>query len=203
MWKRNKFLRMFTAEEDAGGAGAPETPPQGAPADPSVTSANLAGPEAGQSTYPANTPVAEMTPQQQTAYYKHQLYLERAASKKAKDAAELKATQAAMTEQERAVAAARVEERATVTKELRDELIKAKFDAIGVGLNAAQLTSLKANINSAAFLDENGKPDDAKIADFLAPFQGSATLSNRDLRPQGSTFHGSSIAAEMKRMATS
>ena len=82
-------------------------------------------------------------------------------------------------------------------------MIKAKFDAIGVGLNAAQLTSLKANINSAAFLDENGKPDDAKIADFLAPFQGSATLSNRDLRPQGSTFHGSSIAAEMKRMATS
>ena len=203
MRKRNKFLRMFTAEEDAGGAGAPETPPQGAPADPPVTPANLAGPEAGQSTYPANTPVAEMTPQQQTAYYKHQLYLERAASKKAKDAAELKATQAAMTEQERAVAAARVEERATVTKELRDELIKAKFDAIGVGLNAAQLTSLKANINSAAFLDENGKPDDAKIADFLAPFQGSATLSNRDLRPQGSTFHGSSIAAEMKRMATS
>ena len=108
-----------------------------------------------------------------------------------------------MTEQERAVAAARAEERATVTKELRDELIKAKFDAIGVGLNAAQLTSLKANINSEAFLDENGKPDDAKIADFLAPFQGSATLSNRDLRPQGSTFHGSSIAAEMKRMATS
>ena len=226
MWKRKRLHEKFlwSVVEDGDGGGADTGTPAGsalvADANPpatltdtslaasaittsSATPAAVAAASGGQSTYPPNTPVAEMTPQQQTAYYKHQLYLERAASKKAKDDMQLAATQAAMSEQERAVAAARVEERETVTKELRDVLVQAKFDAIGIGLNADQLASLKANINSSAFVGDDGRPDDTKIANFLALFQGSATLSNRDLRPSGSNFHGSSIAAEMKKMEAS
>lgn len=148
--------------------------------------------------YPANTPVAEMTPDQQAAYYKHHLYLERKAAKKAAD----DARQSQMTAQEKALEAAKLEGKKEALKELQTELVYSKIDVVGQGLNDAQLAQLKSGINVNAFIDESGMPNEDKIRTFLEPFQGGAKVSGRNFGPASKTSnHGTSIAEEMARFS--
>lgn len=68
----NRFLMtdqlgVIASHPDAGGGGAPPATP---PATPPVTPAPLADPS--DPGFPANTPIAEMNPAEQVAYWKHQ-----------------------------------------------------------------------------------------------------------------------------------
>ena len=178
-----------------------ETPKQEEPKEPKEPLTpekveEVEDPKAG--SYPANTPVAEMTPDQQAAYYKHHLYLERKAAKKAAD----DARQSQMTAQEKALEAAKIEGKKEALKELQTELVYSKIDVVGQGLNDAQLAQLKSGINVNAFINASGMPDEDKIRTFLEPFQGGAKVSGRNFGPASKTSnHGTSIAEEMARFS--
>lgn len=210
MGKKNRFLR-FNRVDGASDGGAPqeeqhepqvqEAPKQEEPKEPKEPLTpekveEVEDPKAG--SYPVNTPVAEMTPDQQAAYYKHHLYLERKAAKKAAD----DARQSQMTAQEKALEAAKTEGKKEALKELQTELVYSKIDVVGQGLNDAQLAQLKSGISVNAFIDASGMPDEDKIRTFLEPFQGGAKVSGRNFGPASKTSnHGTSIAEEMARFS--
>ena len=211
MRKKNRFLR-FNRVDGASEGGTPqeeqheepqvqEAPKQEEPKEPKEPLTpekveEVEDPKAG--SYPANTPVAEMTPDQQAAYYKHHLYLERKAAKKAAD----DARQSQMTAQEKALEAAKIEGKKEALKELQTELVYSKIDVVGQGLNDAQLAQLKSGINVNAFIDASGMPDEDKIRTFLEPFQGGVKVSGRNFGPASKTSnHGTSIAEEMARFS--
>ena len=211
MRKKNRFLR-FNRVDGAPEGGASqeeqheepqvqEAPKQEEPKEPKepLTPEKVEEVEDSKvGSYPANTPVAEMTPDQQAAYYKHHLYLERKAAKKAAD----DARQSQMTAQEKALEAAKIEGKKEALKELQTELVYSKIDVVGQGLNDAQLAQLKSGINVNAFIDASGMPNEDKIRTFLEPFQGGVKVSGRNFGPASKTSnHGTSIAEEMARFS--
>lgn len=127
--------------------------------------------------FPADTPVAEMTPPQQAAYHKAQSrrWEERAKARGDYDDLKAKAEQydalvtASQTEHERAVAEARTEAdkaaRADVTSKFTARLVEAEIKAAAAGrLTDPQLQALLPTLNHAAFLNAENEPDADKVS---------------------------------------
>lgn len=91
--------------------------------------------------------------------------------------------QESMTEQERAVEAARLEARSQTLAELGEVRVGDAFRVAAAGRNL-DIDTLLEGVNLQSFLDEGGQPDTVKVGDWvekIAPQQSSATPSVPDL----------------------
>lgn len=143
-------------------AAAPAAPPAAAPPDPG---------------FPAGTPLEQMTPDQQIAYWKHYSRQHEATAKaradydvqaeKARKFDEMQAANA--TEQEKAVQAAAAQARADALKETTPRLVTAEFRAATAGrLTPEQLTAALEPLDMSKFLDATGNVDVTKVATHAA-----------------------------------
>lgn len=155
--------------------------------DPTGKSTEQTSADTAEPAFPANTPVAEMNPVQQAAYWKAQSrkHEQRAKSvpapdelkKLRDDAAELeKVRQASMGEQERAVATAKAEAAASTAREYALRLVAAEFRAATAGrMSRDDLAATLEPLDLSKFVSENGDVDVERVttyADRLAPKNG-------------------------------
>lgn len=143
--------------------------------------------EAGDLGFPANTPIAEMTVEQQVAYWRHQSRKHEARARDRADYDDLKAkadqydalAAASKTEhqleleaaKEEAAKAARAEERARAA----GRLVEAEMRAAAAGrLTAEQLTAVIEPLDRSKFLDGDGEVDAEKVATFIASIAPAA-----------------------------
>lgn len=152
--------------------GAEDNPPADPPADPPATPPADNG-------YPANTPLAEMSAEQQVAYWKAQSRKHENTAKARADYDELreKASQydalvaASQTDQERAVAAARQEARAEAIQSVAPRLVSAEFRAAAKGvLTAEQVTTLLEDLDLSKYLTDKGEVDVERIEKKVLAF---------------------------------
>ena len=152
----------------------PPTPPAPTPPDPAPTDP----PEPG---FPENTPVVEMTPGQQAAYWKDKARKHEARANERRDYDDIKAkadqydtlANASKTEQERAIEAARTETTEQVRAEERGKanvrLVDAEMRAAVAGrLTAEQLSVILDPIDRTKFVTAGGEVDTEKITAFIA-----------------------------------
>lgn len=147
----------------------------------------------------SETPAEQTAPETPTAPdpdagAKKALETERQARREADKAAkalkaELDALKAAqMTDTEKAIAEAKAATRAEVLAEFGSSLVDAEFKAASAGLTL-DLDALLDNLDRAKFLTEDGKPDKARIGEFvskLAPAKRStATDTGQGARKDG------------------
>lgn len=130
-------------------------------------------PEVETPTPPPTTPTEAPKPESKTfdeAYVK-QLRSEAAKYRsEAKTAAEEleKLRVAAMSEQERAIAEARIEGRTAAIHELGTRLVDAEIRAVASGrLTAGQMKILLQGLNRSAFLTDDGAVDEKAVKDFV------------------------------------
>lgn len=167
-------------------------PPAGDPApvaDPSTVPG--AGPATPQLGFPADTPVKDMSIQEQAAYWKHYARQHEERAKPFKDltpealqALREKADQhdalerELMSDKDKAVADA--EDRATqaTTARFAEKLVKAEFKSAAAGrLDADRLNAILAPLDLTKFLDKSGDVDEAKVTsyvDSIAPTKAPA-----------------------------
>lgn len=176
---------------DGGGAGSNDNGGQGGSGGTSSDSGSGGQGGAGQQQqqggsdkgFPDNTPVAEMTAAQQTAYWKHQAQRHEGRNREllaitgGKFGDDLKAIidehsqlkQATLTESEKAIEAAKAQTRA----ELASENVRAAFDLVlPDDMPAEKKQQALEVLNLAAFLTSDGRVDTAKVkthAAALAP----------------------------------
>jgi hypothetical protein len=137
--------------------------------------------------YPKDTPVENMTTEQQAAYWrdiarKHEKAWQgkvgRDLTPEAYDAQlkELESLRAqAGTESDRAIAQARKEERAAVAAEYGPKLVRAALGSALAGMAEADRNELMDSIDPTRFLTDKGDVDTAKVQTFLTKFvQGAA-----------------------------
>lgn len=161
--------------------GASEDPPADAP--PAVTGGEAAAPHG----FPAETPVAEMTQEQQTAYWKHHARKHEGAVKAyggktpqqiADLEAQLTTLQAErMSAEEKAiseaVAAAQQSTRAEVEQEWQSKYRTARLESLaGRVLDKDQLKSFMDVVDTAKFLGEDGDVDTEKVMGHLTGLYG-------------------------------
>lgn len=156
-----------------GGSG--DAPVDPAPADPKPVEPKPAEPApVPDKGFPENTPVADMTAQQQAAYWKHQARRHEDRAKQAPSEAELtelraakeerdQLRQAQMTDAEKAVEAARAEGEKTARLALAPDLVAAEFRAQAAG-RIPGLDALVEDLNHAKFLTAEGRPDHDAIS---------------------------------------
>ena len=126
--------------------------------------------------FPPSTPVADMTAAQQAAFYRYHWHLEKAArekASKAKTEAEEAARLAGLTDAEQKIEEARRAGAEQARKEIGDELVEYMFWANVGKLSEAELNDILAGVNKAAFMTDDGRPDQDKIKRYLAPFRTS------------------------------
>jgi hypothetical protein len=171
-------------------AGVPATPPAPPAAPPAALPGPVGPPPAepgsGESGFPANTPLEQMTAPQREAYWKHHARRHEDRVKAMGDYAEVKAkaeqfdalAAASQSEQERAVAAAKAEGLAEGRRAAAATLVEAAVTVAAAGrLTDAQRAALLAGLDRSAFLTTAGEVDTAKVTEFvngLAPAQGAA-----------------------------
>lgn len=103
---------------------------------------------------------------------------------------------ASMTEQEKAVEAAKVEARAQAFAEAATRLVDAEFKAAAAGrLSDEQRTSLLENLDRKRFLTDDGEVDAEKVAAFvagIAPAEQASTLPDlgQGVRPAALALNG-------------
>jgi hypothetical protein len=206
-WADVTGTRFFNDDQGApGGTGTPPAQEQ----NPTGTPGGADDPG-----FPANTPVAQMTAEQQAAYWrdqskKQQSLAEKFAKlgdfdtvKKALDDAEA-SRQSALTEQQKAVEAAEAAAKTAGYEEARDKFARPAVAAILLARTkradekdedaTARVKGVVDALNVAAFLDEHGVLDAAKVETFaqsLAP-----TDSNG-----GSGQHGDPLADVLRRQS--
>lgn len=143
--------------------------------------------------FPAGTPLEQMTPDQQIAYWKHYSRQHEATAKaradydvqaeKARKFDEMQAANA--TEQEKAVQAAAAQARADALKETTPRLVAAEFRAATAGrLTPDQLAAALEPLDMSKFLDATGNVDVTKVAThaaLLAPAGAPAAPTFPDL----------------------
>lgn len=146
--------------------------------------------------FPADTPLTEMTTEQQLAYWKHQSRKHETTVKARGDYDQLKEKAAAhdalqeelRTDQEKQINAATEAGKAAARAELAPQLVEAKFEALAAGrqVNGKPLNieAIVSGLDPARFLDAAGKADAAKVTAFL---DGIAPVST--VRP-GPSSHG-------------
>ena len=149
--------------------------------------------------YPENTPVADMTVEQQAAYWKAQSRKHEARVKARDDYDEIKAKAAElddykrqqMTEQERAVEAAREAGRNEARAESANTLVEAEIRVATAGrLTDDQRTALLDGLDRARFLTDGGVVDNAKVQAFVDAIVPERTRTVTDLgqgRREGKT----------------
>lgn len=157
---------------------------------------NQNGPDTGTEGFPANTPVAEMEPAQQAAYWKHQSRKHEgraSAFNGGLTAAEAQALQdriaafeqEKLTDQERAVATAAEQARADARAEAEKELLP-KLQEMQVRTYAAsilskdQLAAWVPTVNLQAFVGESGDVDEEKVMGTLTAIFGETQHPQRD-----------------------
>jgi hypothetical protein len=168
--------------------------------------------------FPEGTPVAEMTSEQQVAYWKHHarthedrnkafggLTPEQVAEMKAKlDKAEAEAG----TETEKAVRAAYAEAEQKIKAELQPQFVAWAFRAaVGDRMPEADLSELLEDMNLNNFLTADGSVDTAKVkarAEKIAPAKGSTTrpgpsAAGNGARPVGTVSGKDAGLAEAQR----
>lgn len=127
--------------------------------------------------FPVGTPLEQMTPEQQIAYWKHYSRQHEATAKARADYDAIKAKadefdkyQAAnATEHEKAVKAAADAARAQALQETIPRLVAAEFRAAVAGrLTPEQLTAALEPLDMSKFLDATGNVDVAKVATHAA-----------------------------------
>jgi hypothetical protein len=166
-------------------AGLPIWPVLGAEDEPPPDPPKGDPPKDPETGFPKDTPVAEMTAEQQAAYYKTQSRKHEARAKKYADYDEVKAradqydklAAASKTEQELAVeaakAAARKEALAEANRKAAPRLVGAEFRAQAAGrLTAEQIAELTEDLDMARYLDDDGEVDTERVArkvNALAP----------------------------------
>ena len=126
--------------------------------------------------FPPSTPVADMTAAQQAAFYRYHWHVEKAAREKAtkaKTEAEEAARLAGLTDAEQKIEEARRAGAEQARKEIGDELVEYMFRANIGKLSEAELDEILAGVNKAAFMTDDGRPDQDKIKRYLAPFRTS------------------------------
>lgn len=143
--------------------------------------------------FPAGTPLEQMTPDQQIAYWKHYSRQHEATAKARADYDAIKAKadefdkyQAAnATEHEKAVQAAAAQARADALKETTPRLVAAEFRAATAGrLTPEQLAAALEPLDMSKFLDAAGNVDVTKVAThaaLLAPAGAPAPPAFPDL----------------------
>lgn len=161
-----------------GGSGDdPVDPPKDlAPEPPKPADPPPAPPTPDDKGFPENTPVAEMSPGQQAAYWRHQArkHEDRAkAAPTAEELAELRAArderdqlrQELMTESEKAIEAAKQEGRQAAAAEFGERLVAAEFTAAAAG-RQVNLDALLTGLDRSRFL-KDGEPDRDAIKAFV------------------------------------
>jgi hypothetical protein len=180
---RARFPIMGSAPDDP-----PTDPPTGPPSDPPAdppTGPPKDEPPADPG-FPKDTPVAEMTAEQQSAYYKHQArkHEERnrewLAAAGGKTAAEIKAEREElaalrtekMTESEKAVESAREEGRQAAAREYAPKMARLAFDTALAHVDEDARQVLIDSLDLTKVITDSGDIDTAKvktIAGTLAP----------------------------------
>lgn len=126
--------------------------------------------------FPEGTPVAEMAPEQQAAYWrfharKHEDRVKQMADydalkTAADELAQIKAANA--TDQEKAVMAAREEAAAEARREALPRLVRAEFKAAAAGrLDAARIDAIVEPLDLTKFATDTGEVDEAKVAAYV------------------------------------
>lgn len=153
-------------------------------------------PDTGTEGFPPNTPVAEMEPTQQAAYWKHQSRKHEGratAFNGGLTAAEAQALQERiaafeqekLTDQERAVASAAEQARADARSEAEKELLP-RLQEMQVRTYAAsilskdQLAAWVPTVNLQAFVGESGEVDEEKVMGTLTAIFGEPQHQQRD-----------------------
>lgn len=167
---------------------APPAPPAPAPPAPPTPPAPPAPP--ADTGFPANTPLEQMTGEQQTAYWKHHarrhedrvkalgnLTPEQLAEIRTKadahDALQLELG----TEAEKQAAAAKAAATAEADARYRPLLVQAKFEALAAGrIEPEKLATILEPLDLSKFLATDGTPDTDKVkayVDGIAPAMGT------------------------------
>lgn len=126
--------------------------------------------------FPEGTPIAEMTTEQQVAYWRYHARRHEQAYKALGDVPELqrKAAEAdrlraqTQTDQEKALDAAREEGRKAAAAELRPRLVEAALRGAATGLTKDQVDTLIAGANPDAFLTTDLAVDAEKVNAYVA-----------------------------------
>lgn len=142
-------------------------------------------PQVGEHGFPENTPVAEMTAEQQAAYWQHKARKHEDRAKATKDYDAIKAERdrlkaASQTDAEKATeqAVKDAEARATAAAlaSVAPRLVAAEFKAAGAGkIPDAQLAALISGAHAPSFLTDAGEVDTDKVTQYLAPFVTSSS----------------------------
>lgn len=160
------------------------------------------GGDAGSNGYPADTPIAEMTPAEQAAYWKAQSRKHESRVKALgtpeeirawKDAsAELdKLRKANMGDQERAVAEAREQAAADTARKFAGQLVAAEFRAATAGrVQAEELTDVLDSLDLTKFLTEDGSVNVEKVNQLAARITGEGDGGARRGAPAAFPYIG-------------
>ena len=143
--------------------------------------------------YPEGVPLADMAETEQLAYWKHQSRKHEAAAKAAPRADELRELRAAkqkldqvvaeqMTEQEKAVAAARDEGRQSALTEASTSAVASIFEVtfLDQGMSPEDVQEVTRPLSLGAFVTD-GVPDVAAIRAYAARLGGKPVVANPDL----------------------
>jgi hypothetical protein len=139
--------------------------------------------------YPSETPVADMTEPQQTAYWRHiakkkQRELEGIdVAKLQADAAELAALKAATaTDQDKALEDARREGEVIGAEKYLKDAVKGSFRAL-TGMSKEDVETAFAHVDASSFTAADGAIDDEKLEQFAATFGQNAGGGGQILDP--------------------
>ncbi|MFJ8384729.1 hypothetical protein ACIQ9Q_09485 [Streptomyces sp. NPDC094438] len=111
--------------------------------------------------------------------------------------------QAAMSDQERAIEAARAEARTAALGEFGNQLVAAELRAQAASTGAALPDAEYLNLNR--FLGDDGQPDSAAIAEFVTTLSATkqpAYLQNIGLGRQGASHAGQLTHTDISRMTS-
>lgn len=153
-----------------GQPGTPPAPPQPAPAVPATPDVQADG-------YPADTPLAEMSTEQQLAYWKAQARKHETVAKQRRDydqiRTELDQVKAStQTETEKAIAEAKTAARTEVLIELGSKLVDVHVAAAVTGgrLTQDQADAFLESVDRTKFLTDDGDVDTDKLASTIGKF---------------------------------
>src|SRR5690625_1163632 len=124
--------------------------------------------------YPDETPIKDMTADQQAAYWKYHAQKHERRSKEREDYDAIKAErdrlkQSTMTDAEKQIEEAREEGKALAAQEYSDRMVDAMLRGTlkGHGLKADDIDSRLSFIDRKAFLTDNGEVDSDKVNAYL------------------------------------
>ena len=177
-------------ENEPAGGGDPG-PPAGQVASPGDVPGATAPTPPENTGFPADTPVKDMTIEQQAAYWKHYARQHEERARPFKDltpealqALREKADQhdalerELMSDKDKAILEAKEAAEAETTARFAEKLVKAEFKSAAAGrLEADRLNTVLAPLDLTKFLDKNGDVDEAKVSqyvDSIAPAKAPA-----------------------------